>query len=81
VRCYPLQQARYLSSNSGGSWFNAAFSYQERYLPETFLGEYIQPQDLTRARATAQATTEGCYAKAIADSNFMRYLLYVTRHV
>jgi hypothetical protein len=23
-----VQQARYLSSNSGGSWFNSAFSYQ-----------------------------------------------------
>jgi hypothetical protein len=23
-----LSQARYMSSNSGGSWFNAAFSYQ-----------------------------------------------------
>jgi hypothetical protein len=23
-----VQQARYLASNSGGSWFNSAFSYQ-----------------------------------------------------
>jgi hypothetical protein len=23
-----LSKARYISSNSGGSWFNAAFSYQ-----------------------------------------------------
>jgi len=26
------QQARYLSSNSGGSWFNTAFSYQNNTL-------------------------------------------------
>ena len=66
-----LQQARYLSSNSGGSWFNSAFSYQERFSSETFLGDYIEPQELSRELAVKQATTEGCYAKAIADSNFM----------
>ena len=70
-----LQQARYLSSNSGGSWFNSPFSYQERYAPETFLGAYMEPKDLTPAAAEGQTTTEGCYAKAVADSSFMRDFL------
>lgn len=33
------QQARYLSSNSGGSWFNSAFSYQVRAAADTQHGD------------------------------------------
>ncbi|MGB1607750.1 MAG: hypothetical protein ACPIOQ_84265, partial [Promethearchaeia archaeon] len=29
-----LQRARYLTSNSGSSWFNVAFSYQRLYSRE-----------------------------------------------
>lgn len=68
--CSP--QARYITSNSGGSWFNTAFSYQAVYKRETFLGEYIEPKDLTPAAAKRQGQAEGSYAKAIADSNFLK---------
>ena len=67
-----IKQARYLSSNSGGSWFNTAFSYQEIYPLELFLGDYIAPMDLTPKAADRQGRKEGCYATAIAESNFMR---------
>ena len=45
-----LSQARYLCSNSGSSWFNTAFSYQQVYTKSQFLGEYIEPSALTQAQ-------------------------------
>jgi len=54
-----LQQARYMSSNSGGSFFNATFSYQQKYTPDIFLGEYIEPKSLTQQVVKTQATVEG----------------------
>jgi len=37
-----LSQARYLSSTSGGSWFNAAFSYKKvRHEPLTMPGNAV----------------------------------------
>ena len=71
-----IQRARYLTSNSGGSWFNAAFSYQRLYSREAFLGTYIMPQDLTPEVAKRQGQAHGSYAKAIADSNFLQDFLY-----
>ena len=71
-----LSQARYLSSNSGASWFNTAFSYQQKYTPETFLGDYIEPTGLTHTVVTTQGKAEGSYAKAIVDASFMSDLIY-----
>lgn len=34
------QQARYLASNSGGSWFNSAFSYQVSCGPQDVQGRH-----------------------------------------
>ena len=70
-----LQQARFMTSNSGGSWFNTAFSYQKVCDPETFLGEYLEPSVLTPSAAEKQGKAENGYAKAIADSNFMKDFL------
>ena len=67
-----LQRARYLTSNSGGSWFNVAFSYQRLYSREAFLGDYISPQELTPAVAKQEGQSHGSYAKAIVDSNFLK---------
>jgi len=41
-----LDRARYLCSNSGGSWFNTCFSYQSSVSPEHFLGPYVPPEEL-----------------------------------
>ena len=70
-----LQQARFMTSNSGGSWFNTAFSYQKVCDPETFLGEYLEPSVLTPSAAEKQGKAENGYAKAIADSSFMKDFL------
>jgi hypothetical protein len=55
--------------------FNTAFSFQNRYTKEEFLGEYIDPSDLTPDAAEKQGSTEGSYTKAIADSTFHRAFL------
>ncbi len=44
-----LQQMRYISSNSGGSWFSSAFSYQNSTPIDTFLGPYLDPSNITLA--------------------------------
>lgn len=64
-----LQRARYLCSNSGGSWFNICFSYQEVADNEVFLGPYIQPEDLTWKLAGAQK--KGSYAKVVSDADYI----------
>ena len=43
-----LAKARYLCSNSGGSWFNTAFSYQSKVPVDVFLGpREVEPERLT----------------------------------
>eukprot|EP00300_Choanocystis_sp_HF-7_P042525 c9269_g1_i1.p1 GENE.c9269_g1_i1~~c9269_g1_i1.p1 ORF type:complete len:650 (-),score=151.20 c9269_g1_i1:140-2089(-) len=43
-------KARYISSNSGGSFVNAAYSFQQKFQVEQFLGLYVPPEqcDLSR---------------------------------
>jgi hypothetical protein len=48
-----VPQARYLTSNSGGSWFNSAFSYQVGR-PRAF-GAHQQLMHHKHARAQALA--------------------------
>jgi hypothetical protein len=74
-----LRQARYITSNSTGSWFNTAFSYQSHYTRAQFLGEYVEPKNLTPAAAKIQGSAEGSYAKAIAESNFLKVREYARR--
>mmetsp|Transcript_54583 Transcript_54583/g.45964 ORF Transcript_54583/g.45964 Transcript_54583/m.45964 type:complete len:130 (+) Transcript_54583:135-524(+) len=64
-----LQQARYMSSNSGASFFNSAFSYQQKYTPEIFLGDYVEPKSLTQTVVKTQATTDGSFAKVIVNAS------------
>eukprot|EP00928_Gymnodinium_smaydae_P034525 TRINITY_DN24441_c0_g1_i1.p1 TRINITY_DN24441_c0_g1~~TRINITY_DN24441_c0_g1_i1.p1 ORF type:complete len:562 (-),score=87.86 TRINITY_DN24441_c0_g1_i1:55-1740(-) len=64
-----VQRSQYLCSNSGGSWFNAAFSYQDQVSVEDFLGSYTAPADLTREKASERE--DGSYAKVVADANGM----------
>lgn len=66
------QQARYLSSNSGGSWFNAAFSYQQKLPVNEFLGPYVQPQDLSmNALQKVSKGSQGAFASTISESSIV----------
>ena len=67
-----LKDARYLTSNSGGSWFNAAFSY----LPADhdvveFLGAYVPPEQLTFEGAKASGDAPRSYSNAIVHAELV----------
>jgi len=66
-----LAKARYLCSNSGGSWFNTCFSYQEEVLVETFLGPYCPPEELT----PDAEHEDGSYGRVIADATMLGNLI------
>lgn len=66
------QQARFLSSNSGGSWFNAAFSYQSVMPVNTFLGPYVPPQDLSMgALGNTSKGAQGAFATTISEGSIL----------
>eukprot|EP00928_Gymnodinium_smaydae_P096175 TRINITY_DN8439_c0_g1_i1.p1 TRINITY_DN8439_c0_g1~~TRINITY_DN8439_c0_g1_i1.p1 ORF type:complete len:410 (+),score=100.60 TRINITY_DN8439_c0_g1_i1:52-1281(+) len=62
-----VQQARYLCSNSGGSWFNTSFSYQDCVSVEEFLGPDLPPEGLTLEEA--YDLEDGSYAMAVTNAN------------
>mmetsp|Transcript_10574 Transcript_10574/g.24057 ORF Transcript_10574/g.24057 Transcript_10574/m.24057 type:complete len:575 (+) Transcript_10574:98-1822(+) len=64
-----LQKARYLCSNSGGSWINLAMSFQKMVPLEVFLGRYIPPEKLTPEEASM--LVEGSYSETVADADFI----------
>ncbi|KAF6255568.1 hypothetical protein COO60DRAFT_1661215 [Scenedesmus sp. NREL 46B-D3] len=72
-------QARYLASNSGGSWFSAPFSYQQvtvyvyAVMPvDVFLGPYLRPQDLSLASlADVGKGAQGAFAATLAASGIV----------
>jgi hypothetical protein len=63
--------ARYLTSNSGGSWLNAAFSFQEKVPLEPFLGPYVPPQQLTQQQLHQADTGNGSFAGVIANAGIV----------
>eukprot|EP00878_Enallax_costatus_P000930 GHUV01001060.1.p1 GENE.GHUV01001060.1~~GHUV01001060.1.p1 ORF type:complete len:719 (+),score=173.97 GHUV01001060.1:262-2418(+) len=66
------QQARYLSSNSGGSWFNSAFSYQQLRPVNEFLGPYLPPQGLgMSALKQVKNGAHGAFATTICESSII----------
>mmetsp|Transcript_69140 Transcript_69140/g.200206 ORF Transcript_69140/g.200206 Transcript_69140/m.200206 type:complete len:732 (+) Transcript_69140:96-2291(+) len=67
-----LPKVRYLCSNSGGSWFNACFSYQEHVPLDVFLGPYIPPEELTKQRLKQHAP--GSFASVIDKARFAQHL-------
>lgn len=73
-----LRHARYMTSNSGGSWFNSAFNYRcpggDRS-PTKFLGSFVPPENLTPDAAKNAGNEEGTYAKAVSDASFMKELM------
>jgi len=70
-----LQKARYLSSNSGGSWFTGPFSYTQVSLSK-LLGETIHPKDITLK--VAKNVPAGSFAAAIAKASPADNLLFET---
>lgn len=66
------QQARYLSSNSGGSWFTAAYSYQQLLPVNEFLGPYLPPQELgISALQQVKKGAHGAFATTISTSSII----------
>lgn len=64
-----MQQARYLSTNSGGSWFNGAYSYTQ--VPsQVFLGHYLPPSKLDLG-ALAAGNGPGSYGRAIQRASIV----------
>jgi hypothetical protein len=63
--------ARYLTSNSGGSWLNAAFSFQDSVPLDAFLGPNIPPQQLTQQRLQQADTGNGSFAGVIANAGIL----------
>lgn len=64
-----LKRARYMNGNSGSAWFSGPFCYQNTVSTEDFLGEYIEPQDLTLEKTRDLA--ENSYGKVVADANHL----------
>ncbi|KAF8071043.1 hypothetical protein HT031_001125 [Scenedesmus sp. PABB004] len=62
--------ARYLASNSGGSWLNAAWSFQDAIAPDVFLGPFVPPTGLSLAAlaALARSAPPGAIEGVIANS-------------
>ncbi len=60
------QCARYLSTNSGSSWFSGAYSYSSVPV-DTLLGSYVPPQNLTLK--VAQAAPKGSFLEAIQNAD------------
>lgn len=68
-----LQQARYLSSNSGGGWTNGPYSYRSDSISDAeFLGVYIPPEQFTIENLYKD---NGMMGKSIADTNLLESFL------
>ena len=59
-----------LCSNSGGSWFNTAFSYrpEDKVSTKDFLGEYVLPKDLKLDAPESGLPKSGSFGYAVGDS-------------
>jgi len=74
-----ISQAQYLSSTSGGSWFNAAFSYKpsdsEQPQLKSFWEEEVQAGQLTKTKLDEKYPL-GTFEQAIAAKNACDKLLW-----
>jgi hypothetical protein len=64
-----LDAARYLSTNSGGSWFNGVYSYSQVPSP-ILLGDVIPPQQLTLDRLR-DSNGPGSYGQAVGRATIV----------
>ena len=75
-----LRMARYLSSNSGGSWVTVPYTYLPLAIDETrFLGEYLLPEDLTDENLQHEYVDPLAFSTAIHDANTFDQLLEIGR--
>ncbi|KAG2442832.1 hypothetical protein HXX76_002911 [Chlamydomonas incerta] len=66
-----MPHARYVASNSGGSWFNGVMSYSGFPLAP-FLGPYLPPARLNRpALASPSALPPGCWGDTLAAKDII----------
>lgn len=64
-----LRQARYIASNSGGSWISVPYTYLPLAIDEErFLGEYIPPAELNDQRLSPANVDPLAFETAIHDA-------------
>lgn len=63
--------AKYLTSNSGGSWLAATFSFQNDVDLGTFFGPYIPPDQLNLSTVQKGNGTKGNFAGVIANAGIL----------
>lgn len=63
--------AKYISSNSGGSWLVATYSFQDKFDLPTYFGPYKPPSQLQLSDIKQANNTEGNFGKVIADAGIL----------
>jgi hypothetical protein len=75
-----LRQARYISSNSGGSWASVPYTYLPLAIDEKrFLGEYIAPEDLDEKTLRPSTIDPMAFGTAIHDAGTIDEILEIGR--
>jgi hypothetical protein len=65
------KSAKYLTSNSGGSWLAATFSFQQQVDLDTYLGPFIPPSQLNLSSIQQANSTAGSFAGVIANAGIL----------
>jgi hypothetical protein len=75
-----LQRARYISSNSGGSWATVPYTWLPSSISdEQFLGAYISPEDLNDANLSPSVVDDLALSTAIHNAGTVDEFLEVGR--
>jgi len=75
-----LRRARYISSNSGGSWAAVPFTYLPLAIDdETFLGDYISPEEFNDRTLSPATTDPLAFGTAIHNASTIDEILEVGR--
>ena len=75
-----LQRARYISSNSGGSWAAVPYTFlPSRISDEQFLGDYIAPEELNNDNLRPSVVDELALSTAIHNAGTVDELLEMGR--
>ena len=75
-----LQRARYISSNSGGSWAAVPYTFlPSRISDEQFLGDYISPEELNNDNLRPSVVDELSLSTAIHNAGTVDELLAMGR--
>jgi hypothetical protein len=75
-----LRRVRYISSNSGGSWATVPFTYLPLAIDdETFLGNYISPEEFNDQTLSPATTNPLAFGTAIHNASTIDEILEVGR--